>query len=178
MAKRNDFILTALQVISWIIFIGFCIQTGALLFNYIYSLFNPIATHDLYLGLDLSEIYNESIALYTGLFSFIITLSALKAFVFYLVIKLFRKLNLVKPFSEEVSKLISEISYNALSIGIISLIAHQFTKRLIQEGYEAGIVDKYWADSEAFLLMAAIVYVIAQIFKKGIELQNENDLTV
>ncbi|MFN6334976.1 MAG: hypothetical protein ACK4V4_00510 [Sphingobacteriales bacterium] len=26
--------------------------------------------------------------------------------------------------------------------------------------------------------MAATIYVIAQVFKKGIELQNENDLTV
>jgi hypothetical protein len=39
-------------------------------------------------------------------------------------------------------------------------------------------VEKYWSDTAAFLMMAAILFIISQVFKKGIELQNENDLTV
>ncbi len=48
----------------------------------------------------------------------------------------------------------------------------------MHRGYEIDQLDQFWVDSQAFILMAAIVYVIATIFKKGIELQNENDLTV
>ena len=51
-------------------------------------------------------------------------------------------------------------------------------KKLIQSGYEVSHVEKYWDDTAAFLMMAAIIFVISQIFNKGIELQNENDLTV
>lgn len=178
MSKRTDFIINVLKIISWIIFIGFCIQAGALLFNYVYSLFRPIATKNLHLGLDLSEIYNQSKAFYTSLFSFIIALSILKAFVFYLVIKMLQKLNLVKPFSNEIYGLISKIGYYALSIGIIGLIADAYTKSLTHKGYNVNVIERYWSDNQAYLMMAAIIFVIAIIFKKGIELQNENDLTV
>jgi magnesium-transporting ATPase (P-type) len=178
MTKRNDFIWKTIQVISWIIFAGYCVQTGALLFNYIFSLFKPIATKNLYLGLDLSDVYYKSKLVYTNLFSFIIILSALKAFVFYLIIRIFYKLNLVKPFSDEVADLISKISYYAFAIGLIGAIAHKFTKQLIQKGYEAGAAERFWDDSFAFFMMAAIVFVIALIFKKGIELQKEQELTV
>ena len=51
-------------------------------------------------------------------------------------------------------------------------------RRNIQNGYEVSHVEKYWNDTAAFLMMAAILFIISQVFKKGIELQNENDLTV
>jgi hypothetical protein len=88
------------------------------------------------------------------------------------------KLNLVKPFDVEIAKLIEKISFEAFAIAIVSIVAHQYTKMLIQSGYEVSHVEKYWNDTAAFLMMAAIIFVISQIFKKGIELQNENDLTV
>jgi hypothetical protein len=40
------------------------------------------------------------------------------------------------------------------------------------------VLNQFWEDSQAFILMAAVVYIIATIFKKGVEIQNENDLTV
>jgi len=178
MTNRNDFIWKTIQVISWIIFAGYCVQTGALLFNFIFSLFRPVATKNLYLGLDLSDVYDKSKYIYINVFTFIIFLSALKAFVFYFVINIFKKLNLVKPFSDEVAGLISKISYYSFAIGLIGAIAHQFTKRLIQKGYEAGAAERFWEDNFAYLMMAAIVFVISLIFKKGIELQKEQELTV
>ena len=29
-----------------------------------------------------------------------------------------------------------------------------------------------------FILMGAVIYIIATIFKKGVDIQNENDLTI
>jgi hypothetical protein len=107
-----------------------------------------------------------------------VVVAALKAYLFFLLVKVFKKLNLVKPFSIDIAKLIEKISYEALSIAIVSFIARQYTKNIVQSGYDIDHVNKYWSDSAAFLMMAAIVYVISQLFKKGIELQNENDLTV
>jgi hypothetical protein len=110
--------------------------------------------------------------------SCIVLLALLKAYLFYLVVNLFSKLNFVAPFSTDIAKIIEKISYEAFSIAILSIITKQYAKRLIQNGYELSDTSTYWNDTAAFLMMAAIVYVISQIFKRGIELQQENDLTV
>ncbi len=178
MTEKNDFILKVLNVVSWIIFIGLCIESGALIFNFILTLFKPIASNNIYKGLNLSEMYENQFAHFIGVMSFIVVLSILKAYLFYLVVKIFMKLNLVKPFNVEIADLVQKISLEAFAIAIVSIIAHQYTKRLIQSGYEVNLVEKYWDDTAAFLMMAAIIFVISQIFKKGIEIQNENDLTV
>ena len=178
MSKKNDAILKVLNVVSWIIFIGLCIEAGALIFNFILTLFKPIATQNIYKGLNLSEMYENKFPHFVAMMSFAVVLSVLKAYLFYLVVKIFMKLNLVKPFTVEIAKLIEKISFEAFAIAIVSIIAHEYTKRLIQSGYEVSQIEKYWNDTAAFLMMAAIIYVISQIFSKGIELQNENDLTV
>jgi hypothetical protein len=178
MSKRNNFIWKAIQVICWLIFAGYCSQTGSLLFNYIFSLFKPIATHNLHLGLDLSELYLKSKVIYTLVFIIITTISALKAYIFFIALKLFKSLNIAKPFSENVSAIITKITYYTLSIGIISIIAQELVSRLTDKGYNVRLVERYWDDGGAYLVMTAILFAIALIFKKGIELQNENDLTV
>jgi hypothetical protein len=178
MSAKNDFILKALNVVSWIIFIGLCIEAGALIFNFIFTLFKPIATQNIYKGLNLSELYEMKFAHYIGLMGFVVVLSILKAYLFYLVVKIFMKLNLVKPFNVEIAQLIEKISFEAFGIAIVSIVAHEYTKQLIQSGYEVSSIETYWDDTAAFLMMAAIIFVISQLFKKGIELQNENDLTV
>jgi hypothetical protein len=178
MSKTNDFIWNAIQVVCWLIFAGLCVQSGALIFNYIYSLFRPIATHNLHLGLDLSELYKQSQWLYTCVFSFVIAISIIKSIVFYYVLRLFKEIKLTQPFTTEVSVLISKISYHAFSIGVVGYVANRFVKSLIQKSYNVGDVSRYWDDIAAYLMMSAILFVIALIFKKGIELQTENDLTV
>ncbi len=178
MTKREEFIWKALNIACWVIFLGFCTQTGALLFNYIFSLFRPIASHNVYMGLNLSEIYGKSIFLYTCLLSFAIFLSACKSWLFYWVIKLFRKLDIVNPFSQEMFIYISKLGYFSLSIGIVGYIAHQFAQSLTHKGYEIDMIGTYWKDSGAYVLMSAIIFVIAMIFNKGIQLRKENELTI
>lgn len=178
MKKNNAAILKGLHVASWIIFIGLCIEAGALLFNFVFTLFKPIATHNVYNGLDLSELYEKEFPHFVGLMSCIVVLAFLKAYLFNWVVRLFTKLNIEAPFSLAIAKIIEKISYEAFSIAILSIITKEYAKRLIQNGYELSDASSYWNDTAAFLMMGAIVYVISQIFKKGIELQKENDLTI
>ena len=112
------------------------------------------------------------------MYSFILAISLLKAYLFYIVIKLLLKLDLAKPFNRFVSEQITQISYLAFEIGIISDIAQLTARKLKHDGYFTDNLNQFWADSQAFILMAAVIYVIAIIFKKGIEIQEENDLTV
>jgi len=122
--------------------------------------------------------YNRSKWAFFSMYSFVLFISILKAYLFYIVIKLLHKINLSKPFNNFVSKQISQISYYTLSIGSLSYIARQSAKNLQHHGYIIDSLNQFWADSQAFILMAAVIYVIATIFSKGVEYQEELEETV
>jgi hypothetical protein len=178
MSKTNNLIFIGLKIVAWIIFVGLCIEAGGLIVNFIFSLYNPEFVQKLYQKLDLSEMYERSKWAFFGMYSFILIISILKAILFYVVIRLVTKINLSKPFNIFVSKQISQISYYTLSIGLLSYLARETAKNLQHHGYAVDKLNQFWADPQAFILMAAVVYIIATIFSKGVELQNENDLTV
>jgi hypothetical protein len=178
MSKRNNFIFITLHIVAWVIFVGLCIEAGGLTVNFIFSLFKPETVPNLYQKLDLSELYNHSRMSFFGMYSFILAIAILKAYLFYLVILLISKINLSKPFNSYVAGQITKISYYTVSIGLISYIARQAADNIEQHGFEVGMLNQFWADSQAYILMAAVIYVIATIFSRGVEIQNENDLTV
>ncbi len=178
MSQRNNFLFKALNIVAWLIFVGLCIEAGGLIVNFVFSVFKPEIVGKLYQTLDLSSMYNQSKLAYYGIYSFVLSISVLKAVLFYIVIELLYKLDLSKPFSMFAAKKIALISYFTFSIGILSFIARQTAKNLSSHGYEIDKLSQFWVDSQAFILMAAVIYVIATIFKKGVDLQNENDLTV
>ncbi len=178
MSKKNNFVFIVLSIVAWIIFVGLCIEAGGLIVNFIFSLTKPEFVQNLYQKLDLSEMYKLSKGAFFSMYSFILVISILKAFLFYIVIILISKLDLAKPFNSFVSEKITQISYFTLSIGLLSYIARETARNLQHRGYEIDQLNQFWVDSQAFILMAAIVYVIATIFKRGLEIQNENDLTV
>lgn len=178
MSKTNNFVFWGLYVLAWLIFVGLSIEAGALIVNFFFSLYKPEFIHNLYQKLDLAEIYKESRLAFFGMYGFILTISILKACLFYIVIRLMHKMDLSKPFSSFVAKQISQISYYTLSIGLLSYIARQMAKNLIHYGFDTGNLNQFWPDSQAFILMGAVIYIIAVIFKKGVDIQNENELTV
>ena len=178
MSKTNNFVFTVLKIVSWVIFVGLCIEAGGLIVNFFFSLYKPEFVQNLYQKLDLSEMYERSKWAFFSMYSFILVISILKAVLFYVVIRLVSKINLTKPFNSFVSRQISLMSYYTFSIGILSYIARETAKNLQHRGYVIDSLNQFWADSQAFILMAAVIYVIATIFSRGVEIQNENDLTV
>lgn len=178
MSKTNNFVFTGLKIVAWIIFVGLCIEAGGLIVNFFFSLYNPEFVSNLYQKLDLSEMYETSKRAFYSMYSFILVISILKAFLFYLVVKLVTKINLSKPFNEFVSTQISQISYYTFSIGLISYIARHTAKNLQHKGHVIDNLNQFWADSQAFILMAAVIYIIATIFKTGVEYQEELEETV
>jgi hypothetical protein len=178
MSKTNNFVFWGLYVVAWLIFVGLCIEAGGLIVNFFFSLYKPEFVQNLYQKLDLTTMYKESRLAFFGIYSFILTISILKACLFYIVIRLMHKMNLSKPFNTFVARQISQISYYTFSIGLLSYIARQLTKSVMHHGFVTDSLSQFWADSQAFILMGAIIYIIATIFKKGVDIQNENDLTV
>ncbi|WP_271765615.1 DUF2975 domain-containing protein [Aquimarina algiphila] len=168
-------VLSAMKIISWVIFIGLCIKLGAILISGIISLFvNKEASQNLYLGLDLSNLYDFSVRYYIMLLSLIVSIIALKAYMFYLVIKFFLKIDFDKPFTSTIAKLTSNISYISLWAGLLAYFANRYSKWLLKKG---AVFEFDWGSSE-FLFMAGIIFIIAFIFKRGVEIQSENELTV
>ena len=178
MSKGNNIVFNGLKIVAWVIFVGLCIEAGGLIVNFIFSLYKPEFVQNLYQKLDLSDMYERSKWVFFGMYSFILVISILKAYLFYVVIRLTSNFNLSKPFNSFVSQQISQISYFTLSIGLLSFLARQTANNLLHRGFEINTLNQFWVDSQAFILMGAVIYVIATIFSKGVEIQNENDLTV
>lgn len=178
MSKTNSLVFWGLYIVAWLIFVGLSIEAGGLVVNFFFSLYKPEFVQNLYQKLDLSQMYKGSRVAFFGIYSFILIISILKACLFYIVIRLMHKMDLSKPFNCFVSRQILQISYYTLSIGLLSYIARQVVKNLMHHGFVPDNLNQFWADSQAFILMGAVIYIIAVIFKKGVDIQTENDLTV
>jgi small-conductance mechanosensitive channel len=178
MKAKNNFVFIVLNIVAWIIFVGLSIEAGGLIVNFLFSVFKPEMVPNLYQKMDLSELYNSSQWAFYSMYSFVLVISILKCILFYIVIMLLLKLDLEKPFNTFVSQQITQISRNTLLIGILSYIAQKIAKRLENCDFETEQLNQFWVDSTAFFLMGLVIYVIAVIFKKGIEIQSENELTI
>jgi len=178
MSRTNNFVFWGLYIVAWLIFVGLSIEAGGLLVNFFFSLYKPEFVQNLYQKLDLTEMYKGSRLAFFGIYSFILIVSILKACLFYIVIRLMHKMDLSKPFNAIVARQILQISYYTLSIGLLSYIARQLVEDLTHRGFVTDNLNQFWADSQAFILMGAVIYIIATIFKKGVDIQNENELTI
>ncbi|RNI22356.1 DUF2975 domain-containing protein [Rufibacter latericius] len=179
MKTKTNLILSTVNVLFWIVYIGLCIKTGAILISFLVSLFvSPQGAQDLHLGLDLSELLRYSKQYYISMVSLIIVLSALKAHMAYLVIRVFMKIDPLHPFNATASGLITTISEVALGSGILAIICNAYAKWLTKMPVDLQNLTPYLDNGGEFLFLAGIIFVIAQIFKKGVEIQSENELTI
>jgi hypothetical protein len=176
--KTSNFIFKVLHIIAWIIFVGLCIEACGLLVNFIVSIYKPEFIDRLYQKMNLIELYHYNNWLFYCIYSLILSVAFLKSYLFYIVIMLLFKLDLSQPFNQFVSDRITKISYFTFLIGILSYISNKTIYKIQNQNINTSNLTDFYSDSEAFILMAAIIYIIAAIFKKGIELQNENDLTI
>ena len=176
-------ILKVLQILSWIIFIGLCIEAGGIAVNTIITLFiNPAGVENFWEGAD----YLSSLYKFDHGYFFVITLTmtivaVLKAILFYLIVQLFteKKLRISQPFSSELSRFMINQAYLALGIGLFSHSGSEYSAWLTKQGVKsADLQSLHMEGGDVWLFMAVILFVIVQIVKKGIEIQNENDLTI
>jgi hypothetical protein len=172
-------VLKVIHIVSWIVFVGLCIRTGAILYSFFVSLFmNAAGAKNLYAGLDLSPLYHYDMVQYCLMVFLIAFTSALKAYVFYLVIRIFSKINFVNPFSETVARLISRIGYIALFIGLLSIGGMSWVNWLSGRGVAFPNLSHFIGAGVEHLLFAGVIVFISQVFNRGIEIQTENELTV
>jgi len=183
---RTSQILRIMHILTWIAVIGLTAQAGAILISFAVSCFNPEASRNLYTGMDLEiarslngvlDLYNLrqfSFQHYAQLISILMAVFALKAFALYLVTKVLSGVNLASPFNFEVAHLIEKISYFLFSVWMVAVIGNGYISWLTKR-------TEFRLDqlpTSEFLFMAGLVFIISQIFKRGVEIQSESELTV
>lgn len=177
--SKTQFILTIMNVLFWIAFIGLCIQTGIIVFSFLIGLMgNQPVTESLYLKLDLTELYKLGLFHYLNIGLILVIISGLKAYIAYFAVKISTKFNLQQPFNETAYRLISRISYFTLIIGILLVCAQSYNEGLIKEGFVINHLSTYFTEGDELIFSAGVVFIIAQVFKRGLEIQSENELTI
>ena len=182
MSQKTGYILKALYVLSWIIFIGLCIEAGGFIVNTIATLaLTPEGAVKFWKEVDLTALYHHDQSHFVVLASIMIIATVLKALMFYFIVKIFhtKEINLSKPFNEKLRRYVVIIAYLALGIGIFSFWGIKFAGQLVNEGVKLpDILHLRLGGADVWLFMAVTLLAIAFIFKKAVEIQNENDLTV
>jgi len=179
--KKNTILLWVLIIVSWIIFVGLCIEAGGFITNSAFVLFNPDKVRYLWQQADLSDLFKNDHGYFFVMTLVIGIVMVLKAWLFYGIIKILhnKKLTLSQPFDETIRRFILTSAFIALLIGLFSSSGAQYSEWLVKKGIRMPDLQALRLDgADVWLFMSVILFVIAQIFKKGIQIQAENDLTV
>jgi|TARA_B110000902_G_C14164611_1_gene534487 hypothetical protein len=166
-------LLKIMHVLAWLVFLGLLIRVGTIITTYLLSINNGEASKNLFEGLDLSTYRNHSFTQYSLIVGYKVLIFAIEAYIAFLVTKLLSKLNLKEPFNLNVQKLMQKISYSIFYLWIIAMVHNTHVQFI-------GIRYKFPMElfSSDFIFLAGIIFIFAQIVKRGIELQSENDLTI
>ena len=171
---KTETILVIMNVLTWIIFIGLMIEAGAVLVSYGVSIINPKAAKNLYKGLDFYNLSQYDFWHYTGIISLKAAILIIEAYTAFLVIKVLSTIKITNPFTMDVAQRLEKIAYMLMLAWGAIIIYNGQLKWLSKE--VAGLQENKL--SSELIIYAGLVFVIAQIFKKGVEIQNENELTV
>lgn len=181
MKVNTNLVLKVLYVLSWIIFVGLCIEAGGYLTNAVFAIVRPSVVKYLWHEADLSALLTYGNGHFFTLVLIMSITAILKAWLFYLIISILPtgKLNLSQPFNKAVGRFISRLSYLPFFIGIFSWYGAKYTTWLVQQGVKMPDVQYLrLGGADVWLFMSVTLFIIAQIFKRGIEIQTENELTV
>jgi len=171
-------ILEFLHILSWILFLGLCVEAGSFIFNAIFTMaVNPNGAG--YFG--LSDLYEYDYGYFLVELLVLSIPAIMKAILFYLIVTILQntKVDIAQPFNKEMGRFMFNVCYLAFGIGLFSFCGVNYTEWLMQQGVKMPEIQHlHIAGGDVWLFMSVVLYVIAQIFKRGIEMQSENELTI
>lgn len=174
-------ILKILYVFSWMIFVGLCIEACGFLVNAVFALVNPAIVAHLWQQVDLSDLFKFDRGYFIVAVLIMSIVAGMKAWLFFLMIKILHNKNLKisHPFSKALGHFIFVASYITLIIGLFSLWGVRYTAWLTGKGIKMpDIGSVHLGGADVWLFMCVMLFIIVQIFKRGIEIQTENELTI
>lgn len=178
---KTNSIFTILTIVSWVLFAGLCVVAGSSIAIIFIALFKPGWMQYTWKEVDLTALYVYDQGHFFAQMTIIAIVTVLKAVLFFLIIKLLsdKKINISQPFSPRAGSIISLSSFVTLLIGLFSHYGVNYAAWLGQKGIAMPSAEEMHVEGgDVWLFMCVILFIIAQVFKKGIELQAESDLTV
>ncbi len=167
---KTKTILSIMHVLAWVVFIGLMVKAGAVLVSYGISMAIPKAGQLLYEKQDLSAIRMSDPLQYSIAALLRVAVAAMEALIALVLIRILSKVNLQKPFTVQNIRYLESISYDLVAIWFVTIMQSVHLEWLGHENPD-------WVGVNT-LFMAGLVFVIAQVFKRGLELQSENEATV
>lgn len=173
-ATRTTRILATMRAIAWIVFICLMVETGLFLTTYVVSCYSMEAASRMYRGMELYDLMVFDFRHYTATAILRIAYTALKTWAAYLTVSALSDVSLANPFTLSIARLLERISITLLAGGIVAIVNNGHAQWLMEN---LG-VHSWEMAIEGFLVTAGLVYIIAKIFRRGVELQSEHDLTI
>ena len=171
-------ILRVLYVLSWILFIAMCVEAGSFVFNAVYTMTINANAADYF---QLGDLYNRDKGNYLVIILFMFIAGAMKALIFFLMVKIMKDKKFIPsaPFNNSMTRFLFLFSYLAFGIGLFSHWGMKYSSWLKSQGIIMPGVETLRIDGAGvWLFMAITLFIIAQLFKRGIEIQTENELTI
>lgn len=171
---KTERILTLLRVGAWIVYIGAIVRSVMIPVSFVLSRLkgeNDFQSNHFWPALSI--------------FSLLWVISILHVQVWEKVKDILTEINLKNPFTMLTAHRLISTGYLLLSIWIISFIGKNYVQYLqksltgtteFMRSFDYSLIG-FDADG-VYLLNAGIVYIIAQVFRRGVELQQENELTI
>jgi Protein of unknown function (DUF2975) len=173
---KTKTMLVVLQILAFLGGIGYSIQCGSQILSLVASFINPDWAKRVYdAHVELFMLRQQSISAYVFAESIVIIILATKALIWYQLANLLLKLKIEAPFSLRVASKLETVSYLLVGIWGLSFVGKIFMDWLLKT-MATPITDISMGDESFFI--AGIAYVFSQIFRRGVEIQEENQLTV
>jgi hypothetical protein len=173
---KTKTILAVLQILAFLGGIGYSIQCGSQILSLVASFINPDWAKRVYdAHAELFILRDQHI--YAFVFAMLIVIAALaaKALIWYQLANLLLKLKIETPFSLTVANRLETVSYLLVGIWALSVIGKLYLDWL-SKTLATPLTGMSMGDESFFI--AGIAYVFSQIFRRGVEIQDENQLTV
>lgn len=176
MKSRTEKILAVLRVLAWMAMIGYAINLGSQVFSFAVSFFNPVAAKQIPgIGQNLENLMYYDFGWYVCAMSFVMVISTMLVYLWLVVIRLLTKLNMQSPFTFEVVEKLEKIAYWLFAIWVVGVLGENYTQWISKRmGQQLNIVNAV----NEYLFTAGIIYIISQIFRHGVEMQEENQQTI
>lgn len=171
---KTETILPILRVGAWIVYIGAIVRSVMIPVSFVLSRLRGE-----------NDFQSRHFWPAVGVFSLLWAISILHVQVWEKVKDILTEINLKNPFTRLTAQRLISTGYLLLSIWIVSFIGENYVHYLQKslEGTSEFIqsfdlsLTGFDADG-VYLLNAGIVYITAQVFRRGVELQQENELTI
>jgi hypothetical protein len=181
MKTQTEKILNILRVIAWIGYVGSIVTIVIIGISTIYIFVFPDA--DFTKNITISDAKLSFRTLKNDYLGRLILYYILSLIKIYFVIKIWKlakdaitNINFNHPFTSNTSIIIERIAHLTIIIGVINfiIVLSVFTLEALVTNH-----FKYnFSPDLTYIFGIGIIYLISQIFKRGVEIQEENELTV